>query len=201
MKIRSVLLASCLLGMLAPGAAALAQALKVQAPPVGHAGALVAYGDDSVTLKDKEGREVVIAMTHGWTVSRPRSLPATAVKAGDFVATANKPLDERTGQAVELRIMEPGYRPEYGTHMMAQSGNAMTHGTVSAARQTAAGVELDVDYPGGGRRLIVPADMKITDYELLERDVLKPGTRVSAVVRKGEDGVPRAGRLTLGSQD
>jgi hypothetical protein len=201
MTIKSVLLASALLGMLAPGAATLAQDMKVQAPPVGHAGVLVAYTDDSVTLKDTEGREVVVAMTPGWTVSRPRSLPATAVKPGDFVATANKVVDEHTGQAVELRIMEPGYRPEYGTHIMAQSGNAMTHGTVGSARRTAAGVELDVGYPGGGRRLILPADMQVTDYELLGRGVLKPGIRVSAVVRKGEDGVARAGRLTLNAKD
>jgi ribosomal protein S11 len=201
MTIKSVLLASALLGMLAPAAAAPAQDMKVQAPPVGHAGALVAYTDDSVTLKDKEGREVVVAMTPGWTVSRPRSLPAAAVKPGDFVAAANKVVDEHTGQAVELRIMEPGYRPEYGTHIMAQSGNAMTHGTVGSARPTAAGVELEVGYPGGGRRLILPAGMQVTDYELLGRGVLKPGTRVSAVVREGEDGVARAGRLTLNAQD
>jgi hypothetical protein len=201
MRIKSVLLVSALLGMLAPATATLAQDMKVQAPPVGYAGALLAYTDDSVTLKDKEGREVVVTMTPGWTVSRPRSRPATAVKPGDFVATANKVVDEHTGQAVELRIMEPGYRPEYGTHIMARNGNAMTHGTVSAARQTAAGVELDVGYPGGGRHLILPGDMKITDYEPIERAVLKPGTQVSAVVRKAEDGVARAGRLTLTPQD
>jgi hypothetical protein len=201
MRIESVLLASALLGMLAPGGITLAQDMKVQAPPVGHTGALVAYTDDSVTLKDKEGRELVVAMTPGWTVSKPRILPATAVKPGDFIATANKVVDEHTGKAVELRIMEPGYRPEYGTHIMAQNGNAMTHGTVSSARQTAAGVELEVGYPGGNRLVILPGDMKITDYEPLGRAVLKPGIRVSAVVRKGEDGVARAGRLTLNAQD
>jgi hypothetical protein len=201
MRVKSVLLVSALLAMLAPSAATLAQDMKVQAPPVGYAGALLAYTDDNVTLKDKEGRELVVAMTPGWTVSRPRSLPATAVKPGDFVATANKVVDEHTGQAVELRIMEPGYRPEYGTHIMAQSGNAMTHGTVNAVRQTAAGVELEVGYPGGSRHLILPGAMKITEYEPLKREVLKPGTRVSAVVRKGDDGVSRAGRLTLTPQD
>jgi hypothetical protein len=200
-RIGAALLAPALLGALVPSGAVLAQDMKMQAPPVGYTGALVAYTDDSVTLKDKEGRDVVVAMTPGWTVSRPRSLPATAVKPGDFVATANKVVDEHTGQAVELRIMEPGYRPEYGTHIMAQSGNAMTHGTVGSARQTAAFIELEVGYPGGGRRLLLPADMKVTDYELLGREVLTPGTRVSAVVRKGGDGVGRAGRLTLNAQD
>jgi hypothetical protein len=203
MTMKTFLLASALLGMFVPGAGAQAQAqaLAVQAAPAGYAGELLAYTDDSVTLKDKDGKEVVLAMTRGWTVSRPRRLPAAAVKPGDFVASANKVIDEHSGQAVELRIMEPGYRPEYGTHIMAQGGNAMTHGTVSATRRSAAGIELDVDYPGGARRLILPGEMSVMDYEPLERAVLRPGTRVSAVVRKGEDGVARAGRLTLNPQD
>jgi hypothetical protein len=69
-------------------------------------------------------------------------------------------VDAHTGQSTELRIMEPGYRPEFGTHLMAQTGAAMTHGTVSSARQTAAGVELDVDYPGGSRHLICQVTCK-----------------------------------------
>jgi hypothetical protein len=73
----------------------------------------------------------------------------------------------------------------------------MTHGTVDQASKTAKGVELDVSYPGGTRHLIVPGEMQITDFELLDRKVLTPGTKVGAVARKGDDGVLRAGRLTL----
>jgi hypothetical protein len=93
--------------------------------------------------------------------------------------------------------MEPGYRPEYGTHLMGQSGNAMTHGTVDAIKTTAEGVVLDVSYPDGSRHLVLPAGIKITKSDLQKRKVLKPGTQVGAVARKGADGVLRAGRLTL----
>jgi hypothetical protein len=185
-----------LVSLLAVAPVALAQ-LQSQAPPVGFSGELVGYAEESVTLKDKDGREVVVAMTRHWTVSRPRGIAATDVKTGDFIASANKPVDDHTGTATELRIMEPGYRPEYGTHLMAQTGNAMTHGTVAAIRRTADGVELDVTYPDGTRRLVVPGDVKVTNFDLLGREVLKPGTRVSAVARKDPDGVLRAGRLTL----
>ena len=171
--------------------------LQVQAPPVGFSGELVKYADESVTLKDKDGKEVVVAMTRGWTVSRPHGVEATAIKKGDFVATANKVVDDHTGQSTEVRIMEPGYRPEYGTHLMGPGGNAMTHGTVTAASKTSAGVELDVTYPGGSRHLVIPGEVKVTDFQLLDRSVLKPGTKVGAVARKGDDGVLRAGRLTL----
>lgn len=174
-----------------------AQRLQVQAPPVGYAGRLLRYSDDSVTLEGEGGKEVQVAMTAAWTVSWPHSMPSSAIKPGDFVATANKVVDASSGQSTELRIMEPGYRPEVGTHLMAQGGNAMTHGTVSSIRQTPAGLELEVAYPGGGRHLLLPGAMQITDYQLLQREVLKPGIKVYAVARKGADGVLRAGRLTL----
>jgi hypothetical protein len=170
----------------------------VQAPPTGFSGALVKFSEDQATLKDKDGKEVVVAMTTGWTVSRARVADAGAIKPGDFVATANRVVNDTTGKSTELRVLEPGYRPEYGTHLMSeQNSTAMTHGTVSKAVKTAAGVELDVEYPGGARHLVVAPDVKVTIFDLLGRNLLKPGTMVSAVARKGEDGVLRAGRLTL----
>ena len=172
--------------------------MPVQSPPVGYSGELISYAATSVVLKDKAGQAVTLAMSPGWTVSRPRKVPLSAVKAGDFVASANTVVDDGTGRSTEVRIMEPGYRPEYGTHLMAaQSGTAMTHGTVAATRKAGDAVELSVTYPGGSRRLLVPQEMQVTDFMLLSRDVLKPGTKVGAVARRGEDGVLRAGRLTL----
>jgi hypothetical protein len=85
---------------------------------------------------------------------------------------------------------------------MAQNGNAMTHGTVSARAARRPPVwNWMWAIPAAARHLILPGDMSVMDYEPLERAVLRPGTRVSAVVRKGEDGVARAGRLTLTPQD
>jgi hypothetical protein len=187
---------ACSLAFLAIPVAAVAQ-LQVQAPPVGFSGEVVKFSEDSVTLKDKDGKEVVLGMTRGWTVSRPHGIEATGIKVGDFVATANKVVDEHTGTSTEVRLMEPGYRPEYGTHLMGPGGSAMTHGTVTATSKTAAGVELDVTYPGGSRHLIIPGEVKVTDFALLSRKDLKPGTKVGAVARKGDDGVLRAGRVTL----
>jgi hypothetical protein len=175
--------------------AAVAQ-LQAQEPPTGYSGALVQFSEASVILKSKEGQLIVVAMTPGWTVASAHPLDAGTIKPGNFVATANTVIDDHTGRSTELRIFEPGYRPEEGTHLMARQANtAMTHGTVASTTRTPAGVELDVIYPGGSRHLIVPLDVKITGYDLQDRKLLKPGVKVSAVARKGPDGVLRAGRL------
>ena len=42
--------------------------------------------------------------------------------------------------------------------------------------------------------------MKVTGFDLLNRERLKPGVMVSAVVRQDPDGVLRAGRLVLSEQ-
>jgi hypothetical protein len=179
--------------------AGLAAALFAQAPPspTPFNGTLVSSSNDSVTIKDKEGKTVVVQMAPGWTVSKNRKGDAAAVKAGDFVATANTIVDASTGKATELRVLEPGYRPENGTHGIVGSPNMMTHGTVASAKKTGDDVELTVISPDGSRRIIVPAGVGVTVSDLLDRTALKPGVGVSGVTRKGDDGVYRAGRVTV----
>jgi len=163
----------------------------------GHiAGPLVSYTGESATVTGQDGKEVVMPMTRGWTVSRPHQMTIATIKEGDFVATGNQPIDDHTGKCTELRIFEPGYERDYGTKP-AQNGGVETHGTVSEVKETPDGVQLVVQYPGGSRLLIVPAGLKVTRFDLLSRDVLKPGTLVHAVLLKEADGVYRAGRLTL----
>jgi hypothetical protein len=70
----------------------------------------VSFNDDSATLKDKDGRTLVVQMTPGWTVAVNRVGDAAAIKPGNFVATANTVVDAGTGKSTELRVLEPGYR-------------------------------------------------------------------------------------------
>ena len=181
--------------LLALSATSLAQ--QVPEAPVGYSGALIEYSQDSVTLKDKEGHVTTVALTPGWTVSTARHLSSEAIKPGSFIATANTNVDANTGQSTELRIFEPGYKPEEGTHAMPQPNTSMTHGTVKTATSGAAGLDLEVVYPNGSRHIIVPPAVKVTGYDLHDRSTLKPGVIVTAITRKGSDGVPRAGRLVM----
>jgi hypothetical protein len=182
-----------LAALLGTHAAILAQAPP---PPAGFSGTLVSFGENSVTLKDKDGKSFIVRMMSGWTVSVARVGDAGSIEPGNFVATANAPLNDTSGKSSELRVLESGYEPEHGTHGMG-GANMMTHGTVASAARTDAGVELQVTYPGGSRRIVVPAGVTVTFFDLQDRSTLKPGASVSGVTRKGADGVPLAGRLVL----
>jgi hypothetical protein len=170
-------------------------------PPHPFSGTLVKVEGDNVTLQDKDGKTIVLAMTPGWTVSANRTADTSTIKAGDFVATTNVPVDPNSGKSTELRILEPGYRPEEGTHAVSPSNpNMMTHGTVKSASRTADGVELEITYPGGSRHVVVPAAVPVTVSDPLEKSVLKPGVAVGGVTRTGKDGVERASRLQLSTK-
>lgn len=169
--------------------------------PLRFSGTLVSVAGDTVTLQDKDGKPFVVQMTPGWTVSVDRKVNADALKAGHFVATQNVPVDANTGKSTEVRILEPGYRPEEGTHVVsATNPNMMTHGTVKSVTRTANGVELEVTYPNGSRHLLVAPSVPVTLSNPLDTGVLKPGIAVGSVTRPGPDGVERASRLQLLNQ-
>ena len=184
-----------------PASLQVARAAQDPEPPTGHEGTLVSFDDQRVTLQEADGQAVTVAMTPGWTVSVVRPADNRVIQPGDFVASANTVVDAATGHSTELRILEPGYRPEQGTHPTAPgSATLMTHGSVQAVEAGTGEVVLTITYPGGGRRLIVPDGVKVTRSDPLARSVLQPGMRISLVTRRGADGVARAGRVTLAHQ-
>ena len=165
--------------------------------PTGHNGAFVSATEDSVVLKLKDGTLETVAMTSQWTVSVVRAATLEAIHRGDFVASINADIDANTGRANEVRIFEPGYQPELGTHAVGQAGNSITHGTVAEVQPDPVGIKLLVTYPGGERLIVVPTATKITISDPRPRTILTAGTMVSALTRRGKDGTPRAGRLVL----
>ena len=166
--------------------------------PEKYTGVVVAASATHVSLKDKDGNIVSVVMTPGWTVVSTRAVDLGAIKLGDFIATANVNTDANSGRSTELRILEPGYRPEVGTHPLAQPNTSMTHGDVTKITRGDGALEIDVSYPGGSRHLTVAAGTKITGYNLHDRSLVdNGGVAVTAVTRKGADGISRAGRLVL----
>jgi hypothetical protein len=184
--------------VLSHGRPSLAQVQNAPPAPVKYTGLVMSVGNDSISLKDKDGKVIAVAMTPGWTVVTPRTLDSGALKVGDFVASTNVNIDASSGRSTEVRVLEPGYKPEENTHPTGQPNTSMTHGTVTKVDRSADGVTLVVSYPSGSRHLAVASDVKITGYDVNKRSDLIIGTMVTAVTRVGPDGVGRAARLVLG---
>ncbi len=170
---------------------------RVPAPPQGVSGTVVSVSDTAVVLRGSDGSNLLVAMTPGWTVSKPRKATIAELRLGDFIGSANADLGPDRGRANELRVFEPGYRPEYGTHAIATPGTSMTHGFVFAIVNREGGTELEVAYPDGRRSIVVPDAVGLTVSDLLPRSAAAVGVRVASVTRPSADGVRRAARLVL----
>jgi hypothetical protein len=174
------------------------------APPEGVSGSLVSVSAQGAIVQTKTGAQIPIALTKGWTISVPRKGSLGDLKIGQFVGTANLGVDAGRGKAQELRVFEPGYVPEFGTHQLTQpaagaagaTGAAMTHGFIFGLRAGQDGVTLDLFYPGGCRSVELSQSTPITVFEALPMAAATPGREVSAVLRADAAGNKIAGRLT-----
>lgn len=173
------------------------QARIVQAPPKGVSGIIVAVAEDHVIVKQKDGKAIEVVMTPRWTISTLRTAPFSELAIGDFIGSASYDLGPEFGRANELRIFEPGYRPEYGTHAIATPSTSMTHGFVFGIKKRHDGHVIEVAYPEGRRLILVPDALPITVSDPLPRSAATPGQDVSLVMRPGVDGIYRASRLVI----
>jgi hypothetical protein len=169
----------------------------VPEPPRGASGLVLSATDDSVVLRQVDGTTVTVPMTRGWTVGKLRKGTIGELRLGDFIGSANSDLGPDSGRANELRVFEPGYRPEYGTHSIAAAGTSMTHGFVFGIEKHPDGTRLEVAYPGGRRAILIPEGLEVTITDLQPRSIAAPGRAVSAVMRTSSDGIRRASRLVL----
>lgn len=164
-------------------------------------GTITAISSDGIKIRDASGQEATLAAAPTLTVVATRPVDKDSIKAGDFVASANLSQDEGTGRSIEMRVFEPGSRAGEGNRPMTQPGAApgqmMTNATVTKVAKTAAGLELDVQFPGGARHLVVPPEVTIQGSYPVDVSTLKPGTAVTAAGTRDADGTLRATRIQI----
>jgi hypothetical protein len=164
-------------------------------------GTLIEVSAEGLKVRDASGQTVSLGVAPNVSVVATRPVAKEAIKAGDFVASANLSEAEGIGRSIEMRLFEPGSRAGEGNRPMTQSGAApgqmMTNATVTKAVLTKAGLELDVQYPGGTRHLVVPPDVKIIGSYPVDPTSLKPGVGVTATATRGTDGALLATRVQI----
>jgi hypothetical protein len=177
--------------MLALAAAALLLPLTVfaQAPPGVARGVIVAVENDTLTLKSADGTTQTIALAKDWNVSVLKPVDVDAIKPGSFIGTAEMPQKNGTGRSLEVHVFPPGVKAGEGHYDWdLKKGSMMTNGTVGQVTAGAKGRELQVTYPNGERRIVVPEGVPIVQITKGERSLAKAGTAAFLIVAKTPGG-------------
>lgn len=172
-------------------AAALLLPLTVvaQAPPGVARGVIVAVENDTLTLKSPDGRTQTIALAKDWNVSVLKPVEVDAIKPGSFIGTAEMPQKDGTGRSLEVHVFPPGVKAGEGHYDWdLKKGSMMTNGTVGKVTTEAKGRELQVTYPNGERKIVVPKAVPIVQITKGERSMAKAGAPAFLIVVKTPSG-------------
>jgi hypothetical protein len=109
------------------------------------------------------------------------------------------PQKNGTGRSLEVHVFPPGVKVgegHYGWDL--RKGSMMTNGTVGKVTTVGKGRELDVTYPDGARKIIVPPGVPIVQFTNGERSMIKPGIAAFLIVVKTPNGDLTARGIAIG---
>ena len=168
-----------------------------QGPPGTRIAGKVKSIDPSKLVLATEKGDVTLTLTPQTRLLTSQAASVSDIQPGTYLGTSNQngPAPD-TGTATEVHLGDNG--PNVNSPMN-NSGLIMTNGHVTRVAQTAAGKEMDIDYGNATkRRVVVPADTRITKMVSIDASQLKPGVSVMAMTSTGPDGKPVANMVMIG---
>lgn len=166
--------------------------------PAVVSGTITAIDGSAMTVKDKAGAETRLTFKPDLKVSSVRPAGPATIKAGTDAIMVTKPQSDGVEAVVIIRLIQPEVvtDPE-GVRPGPQPGTTMIVGKVAPAKETAAGLELDVTSAGATRHVLLPSGATVLETYALGRDALKVGVSVTSQLIREPDGSARTGALMV----
>lgn len=199
MKLTSLALAAVV--ALAASAANAQPAPKAPAPPGPEVirGVVTSLQPGQITVRPKSGKPVSVGLTPDWNVQVTKPISVTEITTGSFVGTAEMPKAEGVGRSLEVHVFPPGVKigeGHYGWNL--RKGSMMTNGTVGKVTVGPKGRELQISYPTGQRRVVVPPNVPVVQITGGDRSMIKTGIPVFIVAFPKPGGGTITGSVSVG---
>ena len=176
-----------------------AQLSAAEERPTFLRGTVSAIDNDSVTLKLASGELRRLKLAPDCRVSVLKAIDVSKIKPGSFIGSAEMPQKNGSGRSLEVHVFPPGVKAGEGHYAWdLKPGSMMTNGTVGKVTARSRGLQLQVAYPDGERRLVVPRGTPIVEITPGEPAMIKAGVAVFALTFKTPDGDAVVGGLSIG---
>lgn len=188
------------------GAAAVTQAQAQTMPtpsvadkPVRLRGTVVRVDATTLTLKERGGEVLILTRAPNMPIAEVYPIKMSAIKTGSFVGAASLAQPDGTHKAVEVLVFPEAARGSnegsYPWDLLPQS--TMTNATVAGTASMHGGRKLTLQYKGGEKTVLVPANVPIVTFKPGSADLLVPGAK-ALVTAQEKDGKPMAMRVNVG---
>jgi hypothetical protein len=154
-------------------------ALAQPAGPLPLRGVVTQIDAARITVRPKAGKPVTVDLTPDWTVQVTKPIAVTEIKEGSFIGTSEIPQADGSGKSLEVHVFPPGVKIGEGHYAWnLRKGSMMTNGTVGKVTVGAKGRELQVSYPTGQRKIVVPPKVPVVQITGGTRPLVKAGVPV-----------------------
>jgi hypothetical protein len=162
-------------------------------------GTLEAVSDTQLTLRERSGQTVQLAVSPKLSVSEVYPVTLADIKPGVFVGVGAMPQADGTERAIAVTVFPEAMRGtgegHYPFDFLPQS--MMTNATVAEVAAAPNGEKLQLQFKGGEQTIIVPPQAPIVSFRPSDRSLLVPGAAVAVSVQE-IDGKPTAMRVSAG---
>ena len=149
-----------------------------------------------LVLRGNDGIALTVSLDSGTAIFANQPSSLSAVKPGDYVASAAEKGPDGKLHSKELRIFPEALRGiGEGQRPMQAPNTLMTNASVSEVAAAPEGEVVKVKYKDGTAELIVGPQVPITAVVASQASALKSGTRVFILATKGADGTLSAKRI------
>ena len=177
---------AAMLGVLATSATLLCDPAFAQGPtPVRVRGEIVAVDATTLTVQQRSGGPVKIALKPDQAVAAVKKLALADIKPGSYVGTATKTAPGGQLVAVEVLVFPEAGRGTAEGHYEwdLAPGTMMTNANVDTVVQSVNGRTMKLSYKGGTKEVMVPEGIPVVTPAPATRADLAVGKKVFAVAQ------------------
>jgi hypothetical protein len=187
-------------GLLIAAVSAVAIAQAPANPPVRIRGTVEKLDGQMLTVKSRSGESVTIKMADNFMVVGIAKASLDDITSGKFIGTTS--VGERDGAlvALEVHIFPEAMRGTGEGHYAwdLRPDSKMTNANVANVTSMGKDRVMMVQYKGGEKKVIVPADAVVVAFAPADKSEIKPGAQVFAVTQRQPDGSLTAARVNVG---
>jgi len=176
-----------------------AQPTPPAAPPLCLRATIESIDATSMTVKERSGKVVRLALDDKLVVSEVLPIELSAPKPDAFTSTGAMPRPDGTLEAFEVHIFPESARGTGEGHRAwdMQPGSTMTNATVADLAAAPDGRRLTLTFKDGTKTVVVPEGTPVVTFRPADRSLLVPGARL-VVTAELRDGRPTALRVLAG---
>jgi hypothetical protein len=186
--------------LLITAASAVAVAQAPANPPVRIRGTVEKIDGQNLTVKANNGQSMTVKLADNYAVMGIAKASLADIGSGKFIGTTT--LGERDGAlvALEVHIFPENMRGTGEGHYDwdLRPASKMTNANVANVTNMGKDRVLTVQYKGGEKKVLVPANAVVVSFTPAERSELKPGAAVFVVSQRQPDGSLTAPRVNVG---